>query len=136
VTLFGIFLTPVFFYVIEGMAETRWLSWTSAWLAWRSVSWNERLYGGLRALRFFGPIWLVLVPLLGLLFRRRRPAAPTTLDAPNGVTRPTNGDGLPAPLKVVRVDADGAEAPIGNGYTPPDDRKDAPDDDPDAVLSK
>ncbi len=27
VTLFGIFLTPVFFYVIEYLAETPWFSW-------------------------------------------------------------------------------------------------------------
>ncbi len=41
VTLFGIFLTPVFFYVIEGIAE-------SPWLQWKRVPWTDRLYGGLR----------------------------------------------------------------------------------------
>ena len=37
VTLFGIFLTPVFFFVIEGMMESSWLATTGHWLrgAWR-----------------------------------------------------------------------------------------------------
>ena len=68
VTMFGVFLTPVFFYVIQGFGESRWLSgprvrkvallrfWAALW-AWGSGSLLQSL------------AWLISLvwgPLLGV----------------------------------------------------------------------
>ncbi len=107
VTLFGIFLTPVFFYVIEGLAETPLFA-----------SDNMRLVG--RVMRYvlgvltLGVPWLLI--LLGGGKLRRQVAA----------ERPTpsaNGHG----------NENGA---AGNGHVPLGDPTDAPDDDPDRILTR
>ena len=107
VTLFGIFLTPVFFYVIEGVAETQLFA-----------SDNMRLVG--RVMRYvlgvltLGVPWLLI--LLGGGKLRRQVAA----------ERPTpsaNGHG----------NENGA---AGNGHVPLGDPTDAPDDDPDRILTR
>ena len=71
VTLFGIFLTPVFFYVIQGLSETQlfaavatqWIGSTCSWADWRA--WASDLPCGGSA----GPI------RSGRLVRRRRGSA-------------------------------------------------------------
>ncbi len=64
VTLFGIFLTPVFFYVIEGLAETPLFA-----------SARTRLIG--RVLMYVLGILTLGIPwLLGTALRRRAPARP------------------------------------------------------------
>jgi multidrug efflux pump len=98
VTLFGIFLTPVFFYVIEGLAETPLFA-------------SERLRLVGKVLLYvlgvltLGIPWL-LVLLTGQALRRRRAAVsarPVPLPAPNGSAVTANGndkapagDGAPA----------------------------------------
>ena len=54
VTLFGIFLTPVFFYVIQGLGETRFFAGRCAsrrivsllWSAGLAAAWLTRLLAG------------------------------------------------------------------------------------------
>jgi multidrug efflux pump len=133
VTMFGIFLTPVFFHVIEGIAETPLFA-------------SERMHRfgrvGLAVVQvLLWPLWLV--KLVGLLFPRRRAASPTAMSMATDPASPPNGHGPP---RVVMVDEDGQEA---DGRPPApravgdaaQSRSESPtvtrlDDDPDRLLSK
>jgi multidrug efflux pump len=107
VTLFGIFLTPVFFYVIAGFAETPLFSSANARLVGRNG-----LY--LLAVLTLGIPWL----LTGKLRRRsrRRMAAPKRSEevpGPSGQGRPSP-DGLPTdglPTDGIQVPANGQRKP-------------------------
>ncbi len=92
VTLFGIFLTPVFFYMIESLVETPLFS--SARL--RQVG---RLLLYVLGVLTLGLPWLLRL-LLGKPLRRRVPAAKVAgphKQHPNGVAG-HNGNGAPAPF--------------------------------------
>src|SRR5438046_4217301 len=71
VTLFGIFLTPVFFYVIEGFIEVPLFS-----------SQRARQLG--EALRYVAVVLTLGLPLLPRLLARRRQPAPVLPAAPRG----------------------------------------------------
>jgi multidrug efflux pump len=92
VTFFGIFLTPVFFYVIEGLAETRLFAGQRTRLAGQVL-----LY--LVGILTLGIPWL-LVWLLGAALRRQRPAPARPLAhaaaAPEHVGHETVTDALAA----------------------------------------
>jgi multidrug efflux pump len=99
VTLFGIFLTPVFFYVIEGLAESSWFS-------------SRRAHQIGRVLRILlGIVTLGLPWLLAELLRREHPRfgaehAGRTRQATVGA------DGMTGPLGPPdRLDGNGA---VGN----------------------
>jgi multidrug efflux pump len=101
VTLFGIFLTPVFFYVIEGLAETRLFS-------------SERAQWLGQVLRFtLGAITLGLLWLPELLARalRRRPAVPANLAARGSVASSTHGEKRLRSDELTNGQADGVGAP-------------------------
>ncbi|HZY87690.1 MAG TPA: efflux RND transporter permease subunit [Gemmataceae bacterium] len=96
VTLFGIFLTPVFFFVIEGLAET-------PLFASERVRVVGKVLLYLVGILTLGIPWL-LVLAVGSALRRRRAAIPATRvvladgDAANGNghEKSPNGDGVPA----------------------------------------
>jgi multidrug efflux pump subunit AcrB len=83
VTLFGIFLTPVFFYVIEGMAEAS--LWSS--MAMRRIRLGLRY--ALRALTLGLPWWLP--QLTGRDTSRRSAASKRVVPAPVSHVAETNG---------------------------------------------
>jgi predicted RND superfamily exporter protein len=86
VTVFGIFLTPVFFYVIEGFVETPLFSSARA----RQVGTALRFTLGVLTLGLF---WLPGM-LMCLVERRRRPAVvPRHAPAPAEVAASSNGNG-------------------------------------------
>jgi multidrug efflux pump subunit AcrB len=97
VTLFGIFLTPVFFYVIEGLAETPLFAGERVRLVGKVL-----LY--LVGVLTLGIPWL-LVAAFGMALRRGQPAAPARRvlvpadGGPNGNghEKAPNGDGVAAP---------------------------------------
>ncbi len=128
VTLFGIFLTPVFFYVIEGFAETPLLAAARTRLVGKALLWVV----GVATL---GIPW-VLVWLLGRTLRRQRravvpasiplqPVSPpadtvyvghsTVFDphAGNGHAVSSNGHSVGTPV--------GTEKPSSNGHIKPED---------------
>jgi len=110
VTIFGIFLTPVFFYVIQGLGESR--LFASAATRWFTSCLAAGLTGGIGGY-LFGVLHVVRLPwgpivgatggvfiMLGLLEFRRRIAPKTPLFSRNGSAR--NGEaanGEPAPEK-------------------------------------
>jgi multidrug efflux pump len=98
VTLFGIFLTPVFFYVIAWLSETRLL--TNRSVRWIGSALIGAVLGGVVgylfvklgidrlprapiAGAFIGMVMALLVPAIGSRFRRR-PIAPAHEDAQGG----------------------------------------------------
>ncbi len=140
VTIFGIFLTPVFFYVLEYFAETPLFA-----------SENVRRAGRI-ALMCLSVLTLGVPYIIVYVSRelRRRRSAPTAAKISVGASGPLNGEAHPAPPKVVRVDADGEEAPAakgspptvhappanGNGNGAPPNGRHDDDPDPDRILSK
>jgi hypothetical protein len=122
VTLFGIFLTPVFFYVIEGFQEIPLFSSARARMVGKVL-----LY--LVGIVTLGIPWLLIV-LLGRLTRRptTRPTAPA----------PVAGPRQPALVGDGRSAHDGA-AVTGNGHTTTNGQNGTaalPDDDTQGVLHK
>jgi hypothetical protein len=108
VTLFGIFLTPVFFYVIEGFIETPLFSSARA----RQLT---RGFGVFAAFATLGLPWL-----LGQLLRRPgRPAAPVLSRSPSVVARSgdraTTGAGDRATTASGDRATTGDPAPAANG---------------------
>jgi multidrug efflux pump len=116
VTLFGIFLTPVFYYVIAGLAETSLFSSQRAHQVGKVL-----LY--LAGLLTLGLLWLVPY-LLGLALRRGGrpiPAAARKQPAPlpngPGPPRPVPSDAVVrGPIKVTAITA--APVPVGDGRPP------------------
>jgi multidrug efflux pump len=107
VTLFGIFLTPVFFYVIEGFIDVPLFS-----------SPRARQLG--EALRFVAVVLTLGLPWLPRLLARRKRPAPVVPDASPPVTAngaahrdepPQAGGGAPAVVAAVKVSPNGDGAP-------------------------
>jgi multidrug efflux pump len=137
VTLFGIFLTPVFFYVIEGFVETP--LFTSA----RARQAGQLVYFTLGALTL-GLFWLPGLLMRGVSRRprpartglKKKPVAAAKGAAGNGHTKNLNGDGS--------AGADGHVKALGNGAAHHDTVLDqapngdppAPNDDPGYLLRK
>jgi multidrug efflux pump len=98
VTLFGVFLTPVFFYVVEGIAERSLFASPSA----RSIGRVLRIAAGILLL---GLPWLPV--LVARRFRRRLVTVPADQQpvTVNGSARlhAPHGNGSPAPVEPARV---------------------------------
>jgi multidrug efflux pump len=139
VTLFGIFLTPVFFYVIEGLAETPLFS------AERSHQVGKALlyFVGLLTLGLFWIIpWLAGIALRrnGRAGARQQPTVAVNGAAANGHPRPAGDDGV---ATAVRVGLPEGAAAGSNGHPPPNGRQQTPggdgklaDGDPDQAIQK
>jgi multidrug efflux pump len=112
VTIFGIFLTPVFFYVIEGFVEVPLFS-------------SERMRQGGKVLMALLGIATLGLPYLGRLLRRRTPAKPKAAPTPvvTGTTvvhyangHAANGDARTTVLQQANGHTVNGD---GNGYHPP-----------------
>jgi multidrug efflux pump len=103
VTLFGIFLTPVFFYVIEGATETGPFSWTRSKQAGRVLRFTLTVLT-------LGLFWLPSLVRHGV--RRISPTSTRRYELPAPpVTVPLNGHGMGAnheSTNVINGHADGA----------------------------
>jgi multidrug efflux pump len=123
VTLFGIFLTPVFFYVIAGFAETSLFTWERM----RVVGKVLLYFAGLMTL---GLLW-ILPYLLGIALRRPgrtgpaaprpQPAAGTNGAAAAPAVAPDDFKGTPdgVPADAIQVMSGGPAPPsAGNGSAP------------------
>jgi multidrug efflux pump len=121
VTLFGIFLTPVFFYVIEGFVESPLFS-------------SERMRVAGKVLYYLVAIGTLGLPLLpGLIGKasRQRPAKRVRVP---GSTPAVNGGGrVPPPESILRPDG---PLPAVNGHDKARNGDSAPDGDPDYLLRK
>jgi multidrug efflux pump len=127
VTLFGIFLTPVFFYVIEGFAETPLFAAARTRLVGKVLLYTI----GILTL---GIPW-VLILLMGMALRRRGPAGPQRRPVlvENGTA--LNGNGAAHPLvptlrvgtqvRTLRVPVGDARETLGRDAERPADRSHA-----------
>jgi multidrug efflux pump len=118
VTLFGIFLTPVFFYVIAGFADAPLFSTERT----RRIGMVVRYGMGILAL---GLPWLLSGRFGPETIRRKRPEVSVAAngEATDGQAVPVNGDGAASNGYRVGVDGNGHQ-PEGNGVGHSDGRRD------------